>query len=257
MVQCGEDKKVIDYNELIAEKLNKLQQVSHVSTSTDEGLEEDEFKLGLMAREVEVTEEEEIAEPEATPEEILDNAKEEARQIIEEAKQQAEQLRQQAYQEGNKQGYDDGYNQSLAETESKKTELDAEKQKLLKDYNEQLNEMEPILVDAITTVVQNVFKIKFEDNRNIIVHLIKIALGRIQNSKEFLVKVSKADYPYVLKYKEVLEKTVTKATNIEIIEDVTLSKNQCLIETDGGVFDCSLDVQLDNLTKTLKILSHN
>jgi flagellar assembly protein FliH len=71
------------------------------------------------------------------------------------------------------------------------------------------------------------------------------------------VKVSKADYPYVLKYKEVLEKTVTKATNIEIIEDVTLSKNQCLIETDGGVFDCSLDVQLDNLTKTLKILSYN
>lgn len=257
MVQCGDDKKIIDYNELIAEKLNKLQQLSNVSSNTEEDSEENEFKAGLLAREVEFTNEEVIEEPEITPEEILENAKEEAKQIIEEAKEQAEQLKHQAYQEGSKQGYNDGYNRSLADLDEQKANLEAEKLKLSKEYNEQLNEMEPMLVNAITTVVENVFKIKFEDNRNIIVHLVKIALGRIESSKDFLVKVSKTDYPYVLKYKEVLEKTVTKATNIEVIEEVTLAKNQCLIETDGGVFDCSLDVQLDNLTKTLKILSHN
>jgi flagellar assembly protein FliH len=117
--------------------------------------------------------------------------------------------------------------------------------------------MEPLLVDTITTVVQTVFKIKFEDNRNMIIHLVKNALGRIESSKNFIVKVSKTDFPHVMKYREVLEKTVVKAASIDIIEDVTLTKSQCLIETDGGVFDCSLDVQLDSLIKTLKILSHN
>lgn len=257
MVQCGDDKKVIDYNALIAEKLSKLQNLSNTTKETVESVDEDGFKAGLMAREVEVTKEEVVEEIEITPEELLENANEEANQILEDAKKQAEQLKQQAYQEGSKQGYDEGYNQSLADINAQKAKFEADKQKFIKEYDEQLIEMEPLLVNAITTVVQNVFKIKFEDNRNMIVHLVKNALGRIESSKEFIVKVSKADYPYVMKYREVLEKTVIKAASIDIIEDMTLSKNQCLVETDGGVFDCSLDVQLDNLTKTLKILSHN
>lgn len=257
MVQCGDDKKVIDYNELIAQKLSKLQKLSNTSHKMGEGSEEDGFKAGLMAIEVEVTPEKEPEEPEITAEELIHNAKEEASIIVQEAEKLAEQLKQDAYQEGSKQGYNDGYEQSTIDTDAEKAKLEADKKKLLQDYDKQLNEMEPLLVNAITTVVQNVFKIKFEDNRNIISHLIKNALGRMESSKEFLVKVSKADYPHVMKYREVLEKTVIKAASIEIIEDMALTKNQCLIETDGGVFDCSLDVQLDNLTKTLKILSNN
>lgn len=259
MVQCGDDKKIIDYNELIAEKLSKLQKLSsnvHNSNSgEDEG--DNEFKVGLFAREVAVTEEEIIEEPVITPEELLEDAREEANRILEEAKREADLLRQQAYQESSKQGYDDGYQKAVADINNEKANLENEKIRLAKDYEVQLDEMEAVLVDAISTVVQNVFKIKFEDNRNMMVHLVKIALGRIENSKDYFVKVSKADYPYVLKYKEVLEKTITKASSIEIIEDISLTKNQCLIETEGGVFDCSLDVQLDNLTKALKILSHN
>lgn len=257
MVQCDADKKVIDYNDLIAEKLSKLQNNSEHSNDEKNGVDEAGFKAGLLAREVEINEETGSLEPEITPEEILKNANEEASQILEEAKKQAEELKQQAYQESSKQGYDDGYKQSMSDLDQEKDKLEAQRKKLTNEYNEQLKEMEPLLVDAITTIVQNVFKVKFEDNRNMIVHLLKIALSQIDGSKEFYVKVSKTDYPFVLKYKEVLEKTVVKAASIEIMEDITLSKNQCLIETDGGVFDCSLDVQLDNLVKTLKILSRS
>ena len=40
-------------------------------------------------------------------------------------------------------------------------------------------------------------------------------------------------------------------------EDVTLKKNQCLIETDGGIFDCSLGVELKELKKQLLLLSYD
>lgn len=42
---------------------------------------------------------------------------------------------------------------------------------------------------------------------------------------------------------------------LEVVEDITLHKNECMIETDGGVFDCGLGTQLDELTKRLKLLS--
>ena len=48
---------------------------------------------------------------------------------------------------------------------------------------------------------------------------------------------------------------VSKDTQIEITEDSALKRNECLIETDAGVFDCSLDVQLDNLIKDIRLLS--
>lgn len=255
-VQCDADKKVIDYNELIAEKLSKIHNIRGISKQNEENFEDGGFKVGLFAREVEVTEEvvQEV-ELEISPEEIINNAQEEAEHILEEARNKAEEIKKEAYQEASKAGYDEGYKSALADVEEQKDKLKLQKDKMIQDYQEQLNQMEPMLVDAITTVVQNVFKVKFEDNRNIILHLIKIALGQIESNKDFIIKVSKADYPFVLKYKEVLDKSNTKDSNINIVEDSSLSKNQCLIETDGGVFDCSLDVQLDNLTKTLKILS--
>ena len=42
---------------------------------------------------------------------------------------------------------------------------------------------------------------------------------------------------------------------IEVVEDLTLKQNECLIETEGGVFDCSLDIQLEDLISDIKVLS--
>ena len=43
--------------------------------------------------------------------------------------------------------------------------------------------------------------------------------------------------------------------NLDIVADTTMKKNECIIETDAGVFDCSLDIELNNLIKDIKLLS--
>ena len=48
---------------------------------------------------------------------------------------------------------------------------------------------------------------------------------------------------------------MTKDVNIDIFEDKSLNKNECIIETDGGVFNCSLEVEMKNLIKKIKVLS--
>ena len=40
-----------------------------------------------------------------------------------------------------------------------------------------------------------------------------------------------------------------------IVQDMALKQNECMIETDSGVFNCSLDVELHNLIKQIKLLS--
>ena len=37
------------------------------------------------------------------------------------------------------------------------------------------------------------------------------------------------------------------------VQDMALKQNECMIETDSGVFNCSLDVELHNLIKQIKL----
>ena len=43
---------------------------------------------------------------------------------------------------------------------------------------------------------------------------------------------------------------------LEIISDMTLAPSGCMIETENGVYDCSLDTQLAELGRKLKLLSY-
>ena len=43
---------------------------------------------------------------------------------------------------------------------------------------------------------------------------------------------------------------------LEIVEDVSLGENDCMIETEGGIFDCGLGTELSELAQKLKLLSY-
>ena len=53
-----------------------------------------------------------------------------------------------------------------------------------------------------------------------------------------------------------LNGTNISADSVEIIEDVTLTRNECMIETGNGVFDCSLGTQLELLRDELLLLAY-
>ena len=54
---------------------------------------------------------------------------------------------------------------------------------------------------------------------------------------------------------EILEKTGMLAERVDIIPDMTLVPSQCMIETEGGIYDCSLGTELKELTRKLMLLS--
>ena len=82
-------------------------------------------------------------------------------------------------------------------------------------------------------------------------------MNQIDGAKEYLIHVSKEDFAYVnMQKREIQANAVTGNVNLEIIEDISLHKNECLIETEGGIFDCGLGTQLSELTRKLKLLSY-
>jgi flagellar assembly protein FliH len=84
--------------------------------------------------------------------------------------------------------------------------------------------------------------------------MVNRALNNLDKSNEYTIRVSKEDYDYLTERKGVLLNAIGREVNLVINEDPELTKNQCLIETDTRVIDCSLDVQLNNLITDLKLL---
>ncbi|MCR5453017.1 MAG: hypothetical protein K6F00_10345 [Lachnospiraceae bacterium] len=210
-------------------------------------------------------EEEEIAEeePEEDPriaareeaEFMVANARLEAEEIISEAHGQADALKQNAREEGRQEGFLQGQAQATAELEEHKSALNEEAAQLKADYDNRLASMERDVVGLISDIMKEVFLIEYSDHRDITLHLIENAVMGAQGSRDFLIRVNEANCDFLLEHKDEIQEKVGEGANIEFIRDPLMEDTKCLIETDGGVFDCGMDTQINNLIKEIKALS--
>lgn len=271
IVMQEEETRVIDYNDIIAERVAILSQNLRESIEGEDGDEfVDGFTDGLDATQVSALLDDNPgnvikAEPVydgPSPEELIAEANAQIEQMMSAAQVEAEQIKRQAYDEGNSQGYNDGLVRAQQELDAQVEDLNrqlAEQEDYLRGiYQQKISEIEPELVDVITNIYEHIFNLKLADERGLIMHLIGNALKKVEGSSEYLMHVSSDDLPFVSMQKEtLLEECGIVNANVEIIEDVTLKKNQCIIETEGGIFDCSLGVELKELKKQLLLLSYD
>lgn len=218
--------------------------------------EDGEERRGGIIKAASVDKGPDLEEIKAQAQELIESAQAQVEDMKETARREIDVERRKAVEEGKKQGYNEGYQQGLSEVDGMKMALAEEKHKLEQDYDRLVEELEPQFIDAITAVYSHVFGVALSDNRDILVHLIDSTLRKVESSRTFIVHVSAEDYPYVNMQKQSLVEGAAAGRGIiEIIEDIAISKGACLIETDGGIFDCGIDTQLEELTSKLQMLS--
>lgn len=272
------DARIIDNNELANKKIEEFQEQElkrqRAMMAEDEGFspegdENSDFSPGIDMEQLDqLTEDQSIIgapnedpqfDMEAMQAEIdfkLQQASEQAEAIINDAQNQAEEIKQGAIEQGHQEGYDAGYQEGMAAVESLKADIEAQREGLEKEYQMLVDELEPEMVDVLTQIYEHVLGIELRDDKGIILHLLKNTLSRIEPGNDLIVHVSSDDYDEVMDEKEALNACVTSPnTTMEIIEDPLLKENECMIESDSGVFDCSLGVELSEISRKLKLLS--
>ena len=191
--------------------------------------------------------------------ELMEKVQEEISALLEEAKAEAEEIKQKAKKDGFEQGKNEGLMNAQTEIknqiETKQRELEQKEITLKKEYRKKEDEIEPLLVDTLTGIYEHIFKVKLKDMRGTILHLLSNTMRKLEGSRDFIIRISKEDYPHISMQKKQILGIVSGNSSVEIIEDMTLAEGSCMIETGGGLFDCSIDVELAELSKQLKILS--
>lgn len=214
-----------------------------------------EKKKKAGAKSASVQSEQQLKEAKAEAERIIEEANAQAEKLLADANAEAGMMKENAQQEGLRQGYEEGMANAMDEVESQKQQLALQAQQLQEDYEQQLAELEPQLVDFISDIVKKLTGVVLAERRDILTHLVSSCLEGIERSGLYLIHVSGEDYHDLLERKSELEKLVETASEIRIVEDASLGKNQCLIETDTTIYDSSLDLQLERLCEDLKMLS--
>ena len=262
----SEEKRVIDTNELL--RLRAERNLAFRAAAPDS----DGFMRGLDAEEIEAMGEDadgsaNVIKAGEDARLLLEQARAEAQTILEKAQTDAMQFRQNAiaqaekekddiFEQARKQGYDAGLAKARTEEENLRREYQDKMAQLEAQYQRSFEEMEPMLVDTITGIYEHIFQVELGSHREILEHLISNTVHKLEGGHSFLIHVSKDDYSFVnMQKKQILNGAVSGADTVDVVEDMTLAKNQCMIETDSGIFDCGLDTQLSELRQKLMLLA--
>ncbi|MCR5216862.1 MAG: hypothetical protein K6C69_07955 [Lachnospiraceae bacterium] len=224
------------------------------------GMDEDGFHSGLSGNVIQVAPR--GADPDAVRDlasNLMSDAKEKAQTILDEAMKEAEEIRNKAREEGYQEGYDSGYTQGSEKASGEYQELidraNDQLQHLNEEFETKFNSMEKDMAETLCDVFSQVTCAISEQDKGVVIALANQVLNHIESTGEILLRVSKDDYSFVIENQGKLYLSANKDVNISVLEDPNLTSMQCVIETDAGVFDCSLDIQLEELCRQIKLLS--
>ena len=115
--------------------------------------------------------------------------------------------------------------------------------------------MEPFFADLTAELVEKITGIICQDKKEVILYLIERAVNRLERSKQITLRVSKEDMAAVAMQKMELKEAAEGVEEFDIVEDSNLEANQCIIETENKIIDCSLDTQLQSLRDQIRMIA--
>lgn len=255
VVTDTEEKRMIDSNSSVTKKLKYLSKTNPDSVISGEGVS-GEFQEGIDAvEEIQLpTPEEVLGEAQKNADEMIRRANDQVAHILADANAQAQKL----LEEQKQLGYQEGVQRLNTEIGQMRTQLQDEYNSkmcsLEAEYSNKMDTMENDIVDAIIQVFDKVFHIQFEHKIEILHYLIRNTIEQNDADKSFRVRVSPENRNYFNEHPEVVLSNLPDDVTVEYLQDTSLGENDCVIETESGVFDCGLDTEYQNLIKDIRSL---
>ena len=211
---------------------------------------------------------------ETTLHELLEQAERQAEWLVQQANEQAatikneiEQARvyweqeerpmymEQAQKEGYQQGIEDGVQKGYRETAEAiayaKEIVELSKQ----EYSKQIEAAEPVILELAMKVAGKIIGYELKENEEAFFSMVKRAIKEARENREVQLHIHPSQYPFILSHKEELEAIFPKNTDLYVYPNDELAESSCIIESESGRIDASIDSQLREMKdKLLELL---
>ncbi len=191
-------------------------------------------------------------------EELMERARVNSERILVDAAAEADANKERVYSEARDAAYAEASERAEAEYQEKVETLEAEHDSKMAELQRKIDELEPQFAKLVIRYVEKLTGIlSAEDYETVIYHSIDQAINDTSPSKYYKIHVPKEQFNYMEEHQPDLKASIGQAAEVEILADPTMKVNQCSIETDKCVIDCSLETRLNKLTNSLRLLSEN
>jgi flagellar assembly protein FliH len=178
----------------------------------------------------------------------LVDATAEARRIVREAEQEAARIieaAQEEAQETHQRGFEEGKQEALAKYTKDVT------QALLR-IQQMEQQLEPLYIGLVRACVEKIIDGELRLHPDAIVGVVRNALRDARQQREIMVRVHPSDAESLQKNKPRLLEMLARAQTIEIRPDESVKRGGCVVVTELGQIDASLERQLEALTIALE-----
>ena len=194
------------------------------------------------------------ADAETEAQRIIDDAKAEAAKIVADAQNERDKLQRDAYDTGFEQGHQEGYNKGEAEVERLVDRMHRILEAVMQRREEILQDTESQIVELVILMARKVIKILSENQKNVILANTLAALKKVKNRGTVTLRVNLEDVKLTTENVSEFIKHVENVQGITVLEDSSVEKGGCIVETDFGSIDARISSQLTELeNKILEI----
>ena len=184
------------------------------------------------------------AEAKAEADNIIAEAQAERDKIINESKKQG-------YDTGYEAGYQDGQKEAERLVERMHNILDA----VMKRREEILSETEYQIVELVVLMARKIVKIISENQKTVIMNNVLQALKKVKGRGDVTIRVNLEDVKLTTEHTQDFIDRVEAVKSITVVEDTTVEKGGCIVETDFGAIDARISSQLTELEQKILEIS--
>ncbi len=186
---------------------------------------------------------------------IIAEAKRQAEEIIADAEKNQNEVNKKAHQEGFNRGREEGFKEGEIEVNRLTDRLQTIITKTMDRRQEILSETEQQIVDLVLLMTRKVVKVISENQRNVVVSNIVHALRKVKGRGDVTIRVNLADVGMTSEHTKNFISAAENIKNITVVEDSTVDKGGCIIETDFGAVDARIASQLSELEQKILEIS--
>ncbi|GBU29115.1 flagellar assembly protein FliH [Treponema sp. R8-4-B8] len=193
------------------------------------------------------------AEEEA--ERIIADAKVKASEHEDEVRKSLETERREAKEQGKTEGKEDGYAEGKAEVDRLIERTQVVLERAQDKRADILSDTEKEIIYLVLLITRKVIKVISENQRDVIISNVVEALRKVKAKGNITIKVNLADLKLATEHKQDFIALMEGVKNINIVEDSSVDKGGCVIETDFGEIDARIASQLAEIENRILEIS--
>lgn len=186
---------------------------------------------------------------------IIEKAKAEAAQIVAEAQAQSSKTESDAYQKGFEQGHKEGYEKGSVEVDRLIERMHKILEAVMQRREEILQDTESQIVELVILMARKVIKILSENQKNVIMANTMAALKKVKTRGTVTLRVNIEDVKLTSAHTDEFIKHVENIQGLTVLEDSSVEKGGCIVETDFGAIDARISSQLAELEQKILEIS--